>query len=91
MPNSMMEANVRALWLFVQFILVVAIALMGALFAMENSQLVTVNFVVFSSPALSLGLWLLLFLATGTILGIITSSLIIGSYRRKLRRALKKD
>jgi|TARA_B110000285_G_scaffold38703_1_gene41988 uncharacterized integral membrane protein len=91
MPNSMMEANVRALWLFVQFILVVAIALMGALFAMENSQLVTVNFVVFSSPAISLGLWLLLFLATGTILGIITNSLIIGSYRRKLRRALKKD
>ena len=81
----------RALWLFVQFILVVAIALMGALFAMENSQLVTVNFVVFSSPAISLGLWLLLFLATGTILGIITSSLIIGSFRRKLRRALKKD
>ena len=81
----------RALWLFVQFILVVAIALMGALFAMENSQLVTVNFVVFSSPAISLGLWLLLFLATGTMLGIITSSLIIGSYRRKLRRALKKD
>ena len=81
----------RALWLFVQFILVVAIALMGALFAMENSQLVTVNFVVFSSPAISLGLWLLLFLTTGTILGIITSSLIIGSYRRKLRRALKKD
>ena len=81
----------RALWLFVQFILVVAIALMGALFAMENSQLVTVNFVVFSSPAISLGLWLLLFLATGTILGIITSSLIIGSYRRKIRRALKKD
>ena len=81
----------RALWLFVQFILFVAIALMGALFAMENSQLVTVNFVVFSSPAISLGLWLLLFLATGTILGIITSSLIIGSYRRKLRRALKKD
>lgn len=91
MPNSMMEANVRALWLFVQFILVVATALMGALFAMENSQLVTVNFVVFSSPAISLGLWLLLFLATGTILGIITSSLIIGSYRSKLRRALKKD
>ena len=86
-----MEANVRALWLFVQFILFVAIALMGALFAMENSQLVTVNFVVFSSPAISLGLWLLFFLATGTILGIITSSLIIGSYRRKLRRALKKD
>ena len=81
----------RALWLFVQFILVVAIALMGALFAMENSQLVAVNFVVFSSPAIGLGLWLLLFLATGTILGIITSSLIIGSYRRKLRRALKKD
>ena len=81
----------RALWLFIKFLMVVAIALVGAMFAMENSQLVTVNFVVFSSPAISLGLCLLLFLATGTILGIITSSLIIGSYRRKLRRALKKD
>ena len=81
----------RALWLFVQFIVVVAIALMGALFAMENSQLTSVDFVLFSTPAISLGLWLLIFAASGTLLGIFASSVIIANYRRKLKRALKKD
>ena len=81
----------RALWLFVQFIVVVAIALMGALFAMENSQLTSVDFVLFSTPAISLGLWLLIFAASGTLLGIFASPVIIANYRRKLKRALKKD
>ena len=81
----------RALWLFVQFIVVVAIALVGALFAMENSQLTSVDFVLFSTPAISLGLWLLIFAASGTLLGIFASSVIIANYRRKLIRALKKD
>ena len=71
--------------------MVVAIALVGALFAMENSQLISVNFVVFTTPTASLGLWLLLFVAAGTLLGIVASSLIIANYRRKLNRALKKD
>lgn len=44
----------RALWLFVQFIVVAAIALVGALFAMENSQLISVNFILFSAPTISL-------------------------------------
>lgn len=81
----------RALWLFVQFIVMVAIALVGALFAMENSQLTSVDFVLFSTPAISLGLWLLIFAASGTLLGIFASSVIIANYRRKLKRALKKD
>ena len=81
----------RALWLFVQFIVVVAIALVGALFAMENSQLTSVDFVLFSTQAISLGLWLLIFAASGTLLGIFASSVIIANYRRKLKRALKKD
>ena len=81
----------RALWLFVQFIVVAAIALVGALFAMENSQLISVNFILFSTPTISLGLWLLIFVASGTLLGIFVSSVIIANYRRKLNRALKKD
>ena len=48
-------------------------------------------FVVFTTPTASLGLWLLLFVAAGTLLGIVASSLIIANYRRKLNRALKKD
>jgi putative membrane protein len=71
--------------------MVVAIALVGAMFAMENSQPLGVNFIMFSSPEISLGLWLIIFLVAGTLLGILASSLIIASYRRKLARATKKD
>ena len=81
----------RALWLFIKFLMVVAIALVGAMFAMENSQPLAVNFIMYNSPEISLGLWLILFLAAGTLLGILASSLIIASYRRKLARATKKD
>ena len=81
----------RALWLFIKFLMALAIALVGAMFAMENSQQLSVNFGLVNSPELSLGLWLILFLATGTVLGIFASSLIIASYRRKLARATKKD
>ena len=81
----------RALWLFIKFLMVVAIALVGAMFAMENSQPLGVNFIMFSSPEISLGLWLIIFLVAGTLLGILASSLIIASYCRKLARATKKD
>jgi lipopolysaccharide assembly protein A len=81
----------RALWLFIKFLMALTIALIGAMFAMENSQQLSVNFGLVNSPELSLGLWLILFLATGTVLGIFASSLIIASYRRKLARATKKD
>lgn len=81
----------RALWLFIKFLMALAIALVGAMFAMENSQQLSVNFGLVNSPELSLGLWLILFLAVGTVLGIFASSLIIASYRRKLARATKKD
>ncbi len=81
----------RALWLFIKFLFVLAIALIGAMFAMENSQQVSVSFMLLNTPQLSLGLWLILFLAAGTLLGIFASSLIIVSYRRKLTRATKKD
>jgi uncharacterized integral membrane protein len=60
---------VGALWWFIKFIVVVAVALVGAVFAMENSQPLTVSFILFNSPEISLGFWLLLFLSAGTLLG----------------------
>ena len=81
----------RALWLFLKCLMVIAIALIGAMFAMENSQQLSVNFVLVNSPEISLGLWLILFLAAGTVLGIFASLLAIASYRHKLARATKKD
>jgi uncharacterized integral membrane protein len=40
-------------------------------------------------PEISLGLWLILFLALGALLGMIASSLIIAGYRRRLARFKK--
>lgn len=80
-----------SLWWLIKFLLVVAVALLGAIFAMENSQPLSISFILFNSPEISLGFWLLLFLSAGTLLGIFASSVIIASYRRKLARATKKD
>lgn len=81
----------RAIWLFFKFIIILALAIVGASFAINNGQLVAVDFVVLSGPSLSLGLWLLLFLAAGVCLGILASSALIWSYRRKISQRDKKD
>ena len=80
-----------AIWLFIKAIVVIAMALIGAMFALENSQQLSVNFILFSSPELSVGLWLVLFFCIGTLFGVLASSMIIANYRRKLARAVKKD
>ncbi len=80
-----------ALWTLLKFLLLLAIAAVGAFFALENSQQISVNFVLFQSVSVSLGLWLLIFLAVGCLLGLLASSVLITYYRRKLLRAAKKD
>jgi len=85
------EIPVRALWTLIKFLILLAIAAVGALFALENSQQVTVDFVLFHSTALSLGLWLMIFLVVGCLLGLLASSVLITYYRRKLARAAKRD
>ena len=81
----------RALGLFIKFLLVLAIVMVGAMFSMENNQLVNVNFILLQSTTMSLGLWLIIFLAIGCLLGLLASSLLITYYRRQLARAMKKD
>jgi putative membrane protein len=85
------EIPVRALWTLIKFLLLLAIAAVGALFALENSQQVDIDFVLFQSTALSLGLWLMIFLVAGCVLGLLASSVLITYYRRKLARAAKRD
>jgi uncharacterized integral membrane protein len=75
----------------IKFLLLLAIAAVGALFALENSQQVDIDFVLFQSTALSLGLWLMIFLVAGCVLGLLASSVLITYYRRKLARAAKRD
>lgn len=81
----------RAIQLFLKAILILAIAFIGALFAFHNNQLLAVDFIYFTGPQISLGLWLMAFLMLGALLGIAVSSLMLGSYRRKLGRANKEN
>ena len=80
-----------AVWTLIKFLLLLAIAAVGAFFALENSQQVTVDFILFQSTALSLGLWLMIVLVVGCLLGLLASSVLITYYRRKLARAAKRD
>ena len=80
-----------AVWTLIKFLILLAIAAVGAFFALENSQQVTVDFILFQSTALSLGLWLLIFLVAGCLLGLLASSVLITYYRRKLARLTKQD
>ena len=80
-----------AIWLFIKAMVVIAMALIGAMFALENSQQLSVNFILFASPEISVGLWLVLFFSAGTLLGVFASSVIIANYRRKLNRTVNKD
>ena len=82
-----MEPLVRAIQLFLKAILILSIAFVGALFAFHNNQLLTVDFMYFTGPNISFGLWLMAFLMLGALLGIAVSSLMLGSYKRKLGRA----
>lgn len=80
----------RAIWVLIKTISAIALIFVGAIFALRNDQILSIDFVLLQSPNVSLGLWLLLFLALGVFLGMLASSLIIASYRRKLER-LKKE
>ena len=81
----------RALWMLIKFLLVLAIVIVGAMFAMENNQQVNVDFILIQSATMSLGLWLMIFLSAGCLLGLLASSVLITYYRRQLARAIKKD
>ncbi len=81
----------RAVWTLIKFLILLAIAAVGALFALENSQQLSIDFIVFQSATLSLGLWLMIFLVAGCLLGLLASSILITYYRRKLARAAKRD
>lgn len=62
----------------------------GILFTGRNDQPVAVDFILFQSPAWSLGLWLLLALLTGAVLGILASGFSLFRLRLRNRRLLKE-
>jgi uncharacterized integral membrane protein len=81
---------VRGIWLFIKFLLILAVAMVGAFFALENSQSLGVSFIFINGPIMSVGVWLLVFFAIGALLGMLASSVMVISYRRKLTSATKE-
>ncbi len=65
--------------------LLVLAFLLGLWFALENAQVVPVTLMGLSLPSLSLGVWLLVFTALGTLLGIVVSLFSVLRLRRQLR------
>ena len=81
----------RAIKSFIKAIFLLAVAMVGALFAHHNKQPTSVDFIYIRGPEISLGLWLMLFLMFGALVGVVVSSLLVGSYRRKLERFKKRE
>ena len=79
----------RGIWLFIKFLLILAVAMVGAFLALENSQSLGVNFIFINGPTMSVGVWLLVFFASGAFLGMLASSVMVLSYRRKLTKVSK--
>lgn len=59
--------------------------LLGVWFALENAQAVPVTLMGLGLPSLSLGVWLLIFTALGTVLGMVVSLPPVLRLRRQLR------
>lgn len=57
--------------------------LVGATFALYNDQSVSLSFVLFETVDASFGLWLLVFLFAGVMLGIASSAVALFQYRRR--------
>lgn len=80
----------RAIWLFIKFLLILTVVVIGAFFALENSQSFGVSFIFIDGPTVSAGVLLLVFFAVGALLGMVASSVMVLSYRRKLASATKE-
>tara|TARA_E500000178_G_scaffold317119_1_gene337429 strand:+ start:12887 stop:13153 length:267 start_codon:yes stop_codon:yes gene_type:complete len=78
------------LFLLKSFFLFLALAI-GAIFAVYNDESISVNFVFVQAAHASLGVWLLLFMFVGVLVGILSSSLMVFRYYRMLLRGKKSS
>ena len=69
---------------FLQLLLLLAVAAIGGLFALANEQALAIDLLVWVTPEWSSGVWLLLVLALGVLLGFSLAA--IGYRLRLLRR-----
>ena len=76
----------KALLVVFRLLLLMLVVLLGATFALYNDQPVSLSFVLFETLEVSFGLWLLVFLFAGVLLGIGSSAVALFQYRRRWTR-----
>ena len=81
----------RLLIVLLKIILFVILVAIGAMFALENNVNLSVNLLVFQGPNLTSGVWLIIFLLAGTILGILASSASQFFRRKKTSKKKRKE
>ena len=64
----------RLLVVLLKIIFFVILVAIGAMFALENNVNLSVNLLLLKGPNLTSGVWLIIFLLAGTILGVLASS-----------------
>ena len=82
--------GLKALLVVFRLLLLMLVVLLGATFALYNDQPVSLSFVLFETVDASFGLWLLVFLFAGVLLGIASSAVALFQYRRRWARANKQ-
>ena len=68
----------------------ILLLVIGVVFTVRNDQSVAVDFLLFQTPAWSLGLWLLLALFLGASLGVLASGFSLFRLRLRNRRLAKE-
>jgi len=72
------------------FLLCILILLIGLFFAINNTEKIALDFVFFNTFELSIGIWLVLSLAIGGIIGFSLNAVALVALKTRLRRARKK-
>ena len=78
----------RLLVVLLKIILFVILVAIGAMFALENNVNLSVNLLLLKGPNLTSGVWLIIFLLAGIILGVLASS--ASQLFRRKRTSTKK-
>ena len=81
----------RLLIVLLKIILFVILVAIGAMFALENNVNLSVNLLLLQGPNLTSGVWLIIFLLAGTILGILASSASQLFRRKKTSKKKRKE
>lgn len=76
----------KALLVVFRLLLLMLLVLLGATFALYNGHPMSLSFVLFETVEASFGLWLLVFLFAGVLLGIASSAVALFQYRRRWMR-----